>query len=306
MLAKPGQMPTRAEDYAYEFKWDGYRTLLFADKGRAHVLSRRVRDVTGEFPELQEVAAALPRKRVILDGEIVVLDEQGRPSFERLQGRAGFHAPKDAASAPVVFLAFDLLWQDGRSLLREPYTVRRAALEKLGLKTDRAWVPPAYDDGAAVLQASRDLGLEGVLAKRRTSLYEAGQRSGAWVKVKLLKRQEFVVGGYTPGEGARGKSLGALLVGYYEDGALRFAGRVGTGFTEAMLKHLLAELAKLRVAKSPFAPNPLIPKDSVFVQPKLVAEVAFAEWTRDGVLRQPSFQGLRSDKAPDEVVKEVA
>jgi bifunctional non-homologous end joining protein LigD len=307
MLAKPGTLPRPADAYAYEFKWDGYRTLLFADRGQARVQSRNLHDVTANYPELQSVARALGARRAVLDGEIVVLDARGRPDFAALQQRAGFGpGPALAAQqAPVTYFGFDLLWLDGRSLMRQPYAARRAALEGLGLEDPALWVPPAELDGEAAQAASRKLGLEGIVAKRLDSPYEPGQRSGAWVKVKNVHRQEVVVGGWTPGEGGRKGALGALLVGTYEDGALVYAGRVGTGFTAQTLTRLQPELARRARSTSPFAArHPDMPDEVRWVRPALVCEVQFTSWTRDGLLRHASFKGLRSDKDPRDVRRE--
>lgn len=299
MLAKLGAMPRDAAAHAYEFKWDGYRTVLVVEQGRARVQSRSLRDVTREYPELQGIAQALGQRQALLDGEIVVLGEEGLPSFQALQNRAGFAGPREPAV--VSYLAFDVLWLDGRSLVDLPYAERRKALEGLDLG-EGAWVPPAQRDGETVLHASRELGLEGVVAKRLDSPYEPGKRSGAWVKVKNILRQEFVIGGWTPGEGSR-KGLGALLLGYHEGRALRYAGKVGTGFTDATLKTLAQLLAPLRRDACPFEGGEL-PEHAVFVEPRLVCEVAFAQWTHEGILRQASFKGLRSDKDAKDVVRE--
>jgi bifunctional non-homologous end joining protein LigD len=306
MLAKPGPMP-RGEGWAFEFKWDGYRTLVLCQGGTAQALSRNGRDVTAEFPELQGVAEAVACD-AILDGEVVVLDARGRPDFQALQNRAGFgpvRSSKGQERKAVTFLAFDLLWLEGQSLLAQPQATRRAALEFLGLEGEGVWVPPASDDGEVLEKAARKLGLEGVVAKRTAAPYEPGKRTGAWVKVKHVHEDEFVVGGWTPGLGGRGATFGALLVGQHaRDGTLRYAGSVGTGFTEAMLRDYQQRLGPLRTAHSPFAPDPEIPREAVFVEPRLVVRVKYASWTRDAHLRHPSHVGLRHDKDPREVVRQ--
>lgn len=306
MMAKPVQaMPRDAERYAFEFKWDGYRTLLFCDGGAARVQSRNLRDVTGEFPELQAVAEALGPRHAVLDGEIVVLNANGRPDFGALQRRAGFGpAPGPKLRVAVDFIAFDLLGLDGRSLMAEPYEARREALLGLGLPREAAWVPPSAPDGESVLEASRSLGLEGVVAKRLGSRYEPGLRSGAWLKVKNVKRQEFVVGGWLPGEGGRRGRIGSLLVGTYDGGTLVYAGSVGSGFTDKTLRELQALLEPLEVEACPFAPDEEILRASRFTEPRLVAEVQYSGWTHDDHLRHPSFKGLRHDKDPKSVVRE--
>ncbi|HEV8359537.1 MAG TPA: non-homologous end-joining DNA ligase [Candidatus Thermoplasmatota archaeon] len=306
MLAKPSAaMPAKPDAYVFEFKWDGYRTLLHCDAGKARVQTRRGLDATREYPELQRVAASLGERQALLDGEIVVLDAHGRPDFQALQNALGRGpGPKPTRKVEVTFLAFDLLWLDGASLLDAPWEERRAALEGLGKGGEGWWIPPVNDDGDALLAASKELGLEGIVAKQRASSYQAGQRTGAWLKVKNIRRQEFVVGGWTPGEAGLRGSLGALLVGYYDRDKLRHAGRVGTGFTDAARRQLLEGFAEIERPDNPFEPDPEIPSQAHFVDPVLVCEVAFASWTRDGHLRHPSFQGLRNDKDPREVVRE--
>jgi bifunctional non-homologous end joining protein LigD len=250
-------------------------------------------------------------REAVLDGEIVAFDDRGRPSFERLQKRMNVSSPASvrrlAASTPVVYAAFDLLYLDGHALMSRPYAERRAALDELGIGA-RGWrVPAAHPGrGAQLLAATREQGLEGVVAKRLDSRYEPGRRTGAWIKVKNTRRQELVIGGWLPGEGRRAERIGALLMGYYEGDAFRYAGRVGTGFTERTLDALARSLSPLRVPASPFTDAPRLPREAVFVDPRVVAEVEFVEWTREGVMRAPSFKGLREDKDAREVVLEGA
>jgi bifunctional non-homologous end joining protein LigD len=205
---------------------------------------------------------------------------------------------------------FDLLWLEGHSTLALPYRERRKLLDELGLHGPSWQTPAAHaGDGQALLDATKKLGLEGVVAKRLDSAYEPGRRSRAWLKVKNHNRQEFVVGGWLPGQGARSTSLGALLIGYYEstepDARLRYAGRVGTGLTESELRRLVELLEPLQRATSPFTPAPRV-KDATFVEPELVVQVRFTEWTRVGVVRAPAYEGLREDKDPRDVVREEA
>jgi bifunctional non-homologous end joining protein LigD len=248
----------------------------------------------------------------VLDGELVTFDEQGRPSFQRLQRRMHLAAEAEirrrATEIPVVYIVFDLLYLDGRTLMSLPYEERRAALEGLGLEGD-AWQTPAYHrgDGAALLEASKERGLEGIVAKRLGSSYVPGRRSRDWLKVKNVRGQEVVIGGWLPGKGRREGELGALLVGYYDDDdgepRLRYAGKVGTGFAEADLRMLRERLGPLERESSPFdGRQPQ--KGARFVDPELVAQVEFTEWTNAGTLRHPSYQGLRDDKAPADVVRE--
>ncbi|HWC10400.1 MAG TPA: non-homologous end-joining DNA ligase [Acidimicrobiales bacterium] len=285
------------------------RAVVFVDGDGVCVQGRRQNDVTDRYPELAGLGAALGGRSAILDGEIVAIDDRGRPSFQLLQQRmhvaSAIEARRRMASVPVAWLGFDVLALDGRSTLELPYTERRALLEALSLAGPRWQIPPFHlDDGPSVLQASRDAGLEGVVAKRLDSRYEPGRRSRCWLKVKNHQRQEFVIGGWLAGEGARAERFGSLMLGYYDGDQLRYAGNVGTGFTERRLTELSALLAGLRTPTSPFADTPRLPSRMVFVEPRLVADVEFTHWTDDGRLRNPSFKGLREDKDPREVVRE--
>ncbi|MDQ3895910.1 MAG: non-homologous end-joining DNA ligase [Actinomycetota bacterium] len=303
------RLPPDGDRWGFEFKWDGVRAILFVDDGQVCVQGRRQNDVTDRYPELAGLATALHGRPAILDGEIVAIDDRGRPSFQLLQQRmhvsSVLEARRRMASVPVAWLGFDVLCLDGQSTMELPYADRRVLLESLGLAGPHWQVPPHHvDDGASVLEASQAAGLEGVVAKRLDSRYEPGRRSRCWLKLKNHQRQEFVIGGWLVGEGSRAERFGSLMVGYYEDGELRYAGNVGTGFTEARLKELTARLAELRTDASPFANTPRLPSRMVFVEPKLVAEVEFTHWTDDGRLRNPSFKGLRTDKDPREVFRE--
>ena len=301
-------LPERDELYGYEFKWDGVRALTYVKDGEVGVQSRNLLDVTAQYPELTGVGEALAGRTAVLDGEIVALDEKGRPSFQRLQGRMHVASPAEVrrrmAEVPVAYLVFDVLYLDGESRTRLPYTERRALLEGLPIAGPCCQIPPTtFGHGEAVRDASKNNGLEGVMAKRLDSIYEVGKRSRAWLKVKNHRRQEFVIGGWTTGEGRRAGSIGALLLGYYDGGELRYAGHVGTGFTERMLDELEDLMRPLRRDTSPFEQTPRL-KNATFVEPQLVGEVEFSEWTRAGTLRQPSFKGLREDKDPRQVVRE--
>jgi len=286
------------------------RAVAYVDRGTVRLLTRNDRDVTATYPELRGLGEALGEVRAVLDGEIVAFDGSGRPSFGELQQRMHVQRPSAAlrARVPVSYLAFDLLHVSGRSLLDAPYDERRAALETLGLDGPHWATPPAFEgDGAAAVDVSRAQGLEGVLAKRRDSRYEPGRRSRSWVKVKHLRTREVVVGGWRPGEGRRSGGIGSLLLGVPDDsGRLVYAGHVGTGFTDRVLDELWAALRPLSRKTSPFADE--LPRaharDAQWVTPKLVGEVVFTEWTRDGRLRHPVWRGLRPDKSPAEVVRE--
>jgi bifunctional non-homologous end joining protein LigD len=309
MLARAGHLPPDEEQWAFEVKWDGVRAIAYVQPGRLRLESRNGNEVTDAYPELRGLAAGLGMREAVLDGEIVAFDEQGRPSFERLQRRMHVASPaavrRLAASTPVIYAAFDLLYLDGRSLLERSYRERRTALEALGTGGTAWRVPAAHPGaGARLLQATQEQGLEGVVAKRLDSRYESGRRTGAWLKIKNTRRQELVVGGWLPGEGRRAQRIGSLLMGYYADGAFRYAGRVGTGFTEQTLTELAERLAPLRRPGSPFTGGPKLPREAQFVEPCVVAEIEFREWTREMIMRAPSFKGVREDKAPREVVLE--
>jgi bifunctional non-homologous end joining protein LigD len=299
MLARAGALPSGDEQWAYEIKWDGVRALAYSEPGRIRFESRNGNDVTASYPELRPLNRALSSHQAILDGEIVSFDEHGRPSFARLQSR--MHVSSESAArrrakeVPVAYVVFDLLWLDGHPLLELPYAERRARLLELGLEGP-AWRTPDHvvGNGAGVLEASVENGLEGVVAKKLDSPYEPGRRSACWVKVKNVRREDVVVGGWVPGAGRRSDRIGALLVGVEEDGGLRYAGRVGTGFTDAELDRLAGVLE--RRDGSPFSAGATRPpRESVFVEPTRVAEVEFTEWTSDGMLRHPSYKGLREE-----------
>jgi bifunctional non-homologous end joining protein LigD len=317
MLAKPGSLPRADDAYGYEIKWDGVRALVAVEAGRAQAHSRNRRDITDSYPELRELGRALGTTQVLLDGELVAFDAEGRPSFSRLQRRMHVEGSRLrrrlVEEVPVVYVIFDLLHLDGRSSLSLPYGERRRLLGELSLQGP-SWRTPAYHagDGAAMVEASRAQGLEGVIAKRLDSVYEPGRRSGAWLKIKHRRRARLVVGGWMPGEGGRRGSIGSLLVGYYEPASpdsgsprLRYAGRVGSGLTDSDLRRLSSLLARLRREDSPFEGRQP-PRIAIFVEPRLVVEVEFAEWTRTRTLRAPTFCGLVEDADPRAVVLDPA
>ena len=276
MLARDGRSLPAGEGWAFEIKWDGVRAFALTGEsadpgggpGQARLLSRRGEDLTARYPELAGIGAAIAARSATLDGEIVALDPEGRPSFQLLQQRMGVTNPltisRRAAETPVTFIAFDLLELDGTSLLAEPYERRREALAALGLAGSN-WQTPRHHlgDGGALLEAARRQGLEGVVAKRLGSHYRAGSRSGDWVKVRLRKRQDFVIGGWLAGAGGRSGRLGSLLLGVWDVSAdvaaeegrrqrLVYAGGVGSGLSEATIDQLAGLLAPLAREQSPF------------------------------------------------------
>jgi bifunctional non-homologous end joining protein LigD len=314
MMARTGTLPRDDEHWAFEVKWDGVRAICHSEPGRLRLHSRNLLDITPRYPEVGRLNRALSHHRAVLDGEIVALDAEGRPSFGALQRRMHVGSESTvrrlAKEAPVTYVIFDLLWLDGHSLMGLPYTERRARLAELELGDGGRWRVPDYvvGHGEQLLAATEQQGLEGVIAKRLDSPYEPGRRTPCWLKIKNVERQEVVVGGWVPGDGKRRDRIGALLVGVRDDdGALRHVGRVGTGFTEAELDRLAEKLRPLEREDSPFAPGgPKIPRGAVFADPELVAEVEFREWTDGGQLRAPSYKGLRDDKPAELVVREEA
>jgi bifunctional non-homologous end joining protein LigD len=311
MMAKPSAtLPGDQKNWSFEVKWDGVRAIAYVQPGRLRLESRNLNDVTEAYPEVRGLIGALGMHEAVFDGEIVAFDENGRPSFERLQRR--MHVRGASAirrlqtSMPVIYAIFDLLYLDGHSLIELPYQERRSRLESLEL-SGPAWRVPANHpgEGTLLLEATAKQGLEGVVAKRLECRYEPGRRSGNWLKIKHTMRQELVIGGWVPGEGRRSNRIGALLMGYYEDGKFVYAGRVGTGFTENTLDALYKRLEPLRRATKPFDVAPKLPRETVFVEPKLVAEIELREWTAERIMRAPSFKGLREDKSPREVRLEV-
>jgi bifunctional non-homologous end joining protein LigD len=313
MLATPADLPPTAGDdqWAYETKWDGVRAIVYIDGGRVRVMSRNDRDVSVSYPELRRLGESLSSTALVLDGEIVAFDGAGAPSFARLQKRMHVAKPAEARklaeSDPAVYVIFDLLYLDGRSTLTLPYLQRRELLDGLAL-AGPSWQTPGYfrGGGADVLAASKELGLEGVVAKRIDSPYKPGRRSQDWRKVKNVRTQEVVVVGWKPGKGRRERTIGALLLAIPDAEGLRYVGNVGTGFTDKMLAELLGTLRGSERKTSPLA-TPLTAveaRDARFVTPALVGEVAFGEWTPDGRLRHPVWRGLRADKAITDVVAE--
>jgi bifunctional non-homologous end joining protein LigD len=294
------QLPRDDGRWAYEFKWDGVRALVFVEGGTVRVQGRSQRDFTVQYPEVTGIGAAVDGRGThdaVLDGEIVALGADGTPSFQTLQRRMHVVSPHDVrtrmADAPVIFLAFDVLRLDGELTLDRPYTERRALLEGLELAGNNWQTPPSLtDDGDTVLAVSKARDLEGVVAKRLDSRYEPGRRSRNWLKIKNKQRVELFVGGWAEGSGGRSGRIGALLVGYHEGDALRYAGNVGSGFTDKMLREVQARLAPLAREECPFV-NPPRWANVHFVDPVLVCEVEFTEWTEEHTLRHPVFKGLK-------------
>ena len=300
--------PPKGDRWVHEIKLDGFRMGVFvAGRGKtrgARIISRNGTDYTAELPELVAAAMALPARAALLDGEVVVRDERGRSSFQLLQQLG-------SSRRGLAFFAFDLLALDGEDLKPLPLHERKQRLEGLlGQRASAIRYTPHFDtDGATVLAHACRLGAEGIVSKCRTAPYRAGKRSGDWQKSQCVRRQEFVVGGFTEPEGSR-EGVGAILVGYYEGESLRFAGKVGTGrgWNDAFGRRLRELLEPLEIDVTPF--DPALPRPlsrlAHWVEPRLVAEVQFAEWTGDGKIRHPSLQGFRANKRPTDVRRELA
>ena len=298
MATLTDQLP-RGDDWLFEVKWDGYRALGYVRSGNAKLLSRNGNDLTGRFPGVaRALAQAVRSPDCVVDGEVCALDENGRPSFSAMQqGKPG---------TPIVYELFDVLEIDGAPVVDRPLHERRDLLAELvDLRDTTIQLSGAFDDGEALLTAAEEQKLEGVMAKKTSSRYAEGRRTRDWLKIKTHGEQEFVIVGYTKGEGRRASSFGSLVLAVNEGGTLRWVGNAGTGFTERTIRELLGLLEPLRVDTSPLAVVPKMPKvrkaDVVWVRPQLVAEVKFTEWTHDGHLRAPVYLGLREDKVADEV-----
>jgi bifunctional non-homologous end joining protein LigD len=303
MLATLAQEAPRGAGWEFEVKWDGYRAIAAVSQGEATLTSRNGNDLTARFSNVaKEIVKAVKTPDCVLDGEVCALDETGRSSFSAMQ--------QGKPETPIVFYAFDLLELDGEPLIDLPLVERRKRLTALLDRRNRTVrLSEGFDDGNALLQAATEQHLEGIMAKRLDSRYLPGKRTRDWLKVKTHGEQEFVIAGFTKGTGRRASSFGALVLGYYQSGELVYAGNVGTGFNSREIDKLLDKLRPLKRTTSPFREVPKMPKvrksDVIWVEPKLVCEVEFAEWTHDGRLRAPSYKGLREDKPAEDVRREV-
>ena len=297
-LAQLVKTAPSGDDWVHELKYDGYRIGCRIDHGHVTLISRKGNDWTAAFPEIARAAGALKVKTALIDGEVCALADDGKPSFQLLQNLASSDRRR------LVYFVFDLLFVDGRSLAGEPLETRKAALRRIVRGTHIRFAEHLDADGPAAWREACRMGLEGIVSKPRHQPYQSGKRTG-WLKTKCVNRQEFVIGGFTDPEGSR-EGIGALLVGVRADRRLTFAGKVGTGFTTKSARDLRARLNALEIRECPFNPRPAgwLGKNAHWVKPSLVAEVVFTEWTDEGKIRHPSFQGLREDKAPSTVVRE--
>jgi DNA ligase D-like protein (predicted ligase) len=307
MAAQVVKRLPEGDNWTYELKFDGYRALVIKDKERVELRSRKNKDLTGMYPGIAAAGQRLKAEQAVVDSEIVALDAQGSPSFQALQHR-GSHPDHQ-----IVFYAFDLLHLDGKDLTGEPLLKRRTRLFKVLEGSDLLLSQELPGSPAAIVEAVRGLGLEGVVAKRKDSMYEPGERSDAWQKLKLENQQEFVIGGYRPGS----NGIDALLVGYHDDSGLRFAGKVRAGFVPHLRREVFKALKPQHVDQCPFVDLPTSKasrwgggvtagemREMQWVEPELVAQVRFVEWTAEGRLRHAAFLGLRSDKVAREVRRE--
>ncbi|WP_262380189.1 non-homologous end-joining DNA ligase [Nonomuraea sp. PA05] len=293
MLAVPGELPSERDQYGLEVKWDGIRALIHLDGGM-RVTGRHGAEYTRRYPEI----SGFGLKNAIIDGEVVALDEQGRPSFERLQRRMHMIDPEPVMLElyPITYVPFDLLYLDGMPLFELSYRDRRALLDELDIGA-----PPYFPGESDLLSATSQQGLEGVIAKRLDSPYRSGVRSPWWIKVKNLATREVVIGGWKPGKGRRSGGVGSLVMGMFTDSGLTYVGHVGTGFTDAVLDELYQLLRPLEIPRSPFCNE--VPWRNRWVRPDLVGEVAYTMWTDEQRLRHPVWRGLRPDKLPAEVTR---
>jgi bifunctional non-homologous end joining protein LigD len=314
MLATLIDKPFESKDWVYEIKFDGYRALAFIDKGGLRLVSRNQNDMTTDFPELAALPKHINAKQAIVDGEICVLDDQGRPSFSLMQQRTGFDFQKprrrtNTGGLPLVYYAFDLVYLDGHSLLRADLEKRKELLQGV-LRTDDIF---RYSEhfagmGMKLFEAAKQKGLEGILAKKRNSCY-VQKRSSEWLKIKITQQQECVIGGYTDPRGSR-ENFGSIVLGLYDkQGRLVPVGQAGSGFTQKTHAEMWKQLKKLETDKSPFAAKPDSTRGLHYIKPVLVAEIKFTEWTHEGLkgglkMRAPVFLGLRMDKSPQECVFE--
>jgi DNA ligase D-like protein (predicted ligase) len=299
MLSQAVSEPPDSKDYLYEIKWDGLRALISLDEGELRIRGRNGTDLTQQFPELMIPEQAFRATSALFDGEIVCLEADGKPNFRdvihRMQQKTEGGIERAKAKHPAVCYVFDCLYLDGRPIVNEPLTRRREWLEDAIKKETPYRVSGTIDDGPAFFQAVKEMGLEGIMAKQRNSVYQPGKRSDSWLKIKTRQTTECVIIGYTKGKGDREASFGALHLAQRNADDLKYVGKVGTGFDDDSLRAVSDELKKLETIKRPVKEKPLDDARSVWVESRLICEVQFASWTKDGLLREPVFLRLRPD-----------
>jgi bifunctional non-homologous end joining protein LigD len=310
------RLPHDGTDWAFEYKWDGVRAIAFADGPKSwRIESRNLLDITRRYPELLDLHESLGKRSAILDGEIVALDDLDRPSFPRLQKRMHVNDAAQIArlvkQVPILYVLFDVLYLDGRSLLDRTYSERRQILEELTLAGPSWTVTPSYvNHGQQMLDAATQNKLEGIVAKKLDSTYELGRRSNCWLKIKIVGRQEFVIAGWTRESTGLADRIGTMLIGYYDcHGKLHYAGHVGTGLVGSDHPILVRQFEKVARPTNPFVEKlPAARRGGQtiqFLEPRLVAEVEFRRWPDGGLVQQAAFKGIRKDKDARAVVKEV-
>lgn len=315
MLAGLARHPFDSTEHFFELKWDGIRAMAFLEEGRLRLLSRTSRDITASFPELADLPGQVGARGVVLDGELVCLDSDGRPSFPLLQRRLSAAGRRGGRDNPVHFIAFDLLYLEGRSVMAEPLYSRKGRLHEIVRPSDMAQVCDLVDgDGAAFFQATCQHGLEGIVAKEKSSPYLPGRRSRHWLKVKRVRESEFVIGGYTFSGGNRGSGVSrgsggnrgafdSLLLGLYDDDKrLVFVGQVSAGLSRAAARDLGLDLQRIHVEECPFGSLPRVPRLMFWCRPQVVCQVEYGEFSEDGELTYPMFKALRDDKSPGDCV----
>jgi bifunctional non-homologous end joining protein LigD len=303
-------LPANTDDYFFEFKWDGVRAIAYYDGRQLQLRSRNNLDITRRYPELHTLEEALGSRTAVLDGEIIAMDELDRPSFTRLQRRMHVNDPRMILrlmnEVPVFFVLFDILYLDGKNTMKRPYVERRELLEEVTIAGPHWQRTPAHrGEGKLMLEAAEQNHLEGIVAKKIDSPYQPGKRSDCWLKIKIIQRQELIIGGWIPEQGNRKFEIGALLMGYYDcDGNLHYAGSVGTGFNAKTRAQLISVFEKHQRATSAF--KEALPKRGVnYLEPVLVAEIEYRRWPEGGLMQQGAFKGLRTDKPAREIIREV-
>ncbi len=304
MLAKSSN-PFDSENHIFELKWDGTRCIAFVDKSHLSLKNRRLLDITHRYPEFQQLKKHLKVKSAVFDGEIIVLKE-GIPNFERLQQREHIEDIGRieilSGLIPAAYVVFDLLYLNGKSLMKKPLIERRNLLKELFPMSENVILSESYSEGRKLFKMALKKGFEGIMAKEKTSPYLSGERSGYWLKIKKSFDIDAVVCGYLEGEGSRKDYFGSLILGVYDNGELIHIGQVGTGIDEKTIKHLFNILSSMKTDTAPFDIIPELKRRAFWCRPEVVVRVGYQEWTKDNRLRIPVFKGIRDDKGPEECI----